>query len=138
MINTLIQDNKLIFLMSSKLSQEWMKKINKERLNFQDIINEYEEMKFKSNSNTIQFKSQSKKLCEELFSTYHYSMRQFIGKMTEEIRNETIYQSVSNVMLALFAYLKEMPYAPELIYFVVYLLCFCSQFQCYFIISRFI
>jgi hypothetical protein len=39
MINSLIQDNNLIFLMSSKLSEEWMKKINKEKLNFQDIIN---------------------------------------------------------------------------------------------------
>lgn len=82
MINALIQEYKLIFLMSSKLAEDWMKKINKERLNFQDIINEYEEMKFQSNSNTIKFKSQSKKLCEELFNTYHYSMRQFIGKMT--------------------------------------------------------
>jgi len=41
-------------------------------------------------------------------------------------------------MIALFAYLKAMPFIAELIYFVVYLLCFCSEFQCYFIISRFI
>ena len=39
MINALIKENKLIFQLSSKLSEEWMKKINKERLNFQDIIN---------------------------------------------------------------------------------------------------
>jgi hypothetical protein len=40
-------------------------------------------MKFQTNGNTIKFKSESAKICQELFRTYNYSMRQFIGKLTE-------------------------------------------------------
>jgi hypothetical protein len=41
-------------------------------------------------------------------------------------------------IIAIYAYLKGMPYTYELVYIVFYLLCFCNEFDCYFIVTRYI
>lgn len=51
---------------------------------------------------------------------------------------ETIYQSLLNITVALYAYLKKMPYTYELVYMVVFVLCFCSETHTFFILSRLI
>ena len=38
-ITSLIHDNDLVYLTSSRISEEWVKKQNKEKLSFQQIIN---------------------------------------------------------------------------------------------------
>lgn len=42
------------------------------------------------------------------------------------------------VMIGIYAYLKDVPYTSELVYLVFFLLCFCNEYDCYFIITRYI
>lgn len=41
-------------------------------------------------------------------------------------------------MTAIYGYLIGMPYTLQLVYVVFFLLCFCSEFDCYFITTRYI
>jgi hypothetical protein len=41
-------------------------------------------------------------------------------------------------MLAVYGYLKNIPYVPELIYLVIFVLCFSSEHNAYFLVSRLI
>jgi len=41
-------------------------------------------------------------------------------------------------MLAVYGYSKNLPYIPELIYLVVFILCFSSEYSAYYLVSRLI
>lgn len=115
-----------------------MKKLNKEKVSYTDILNEYNEKIFETNSNTIKFKSESVKILEELTASLNYSVRQFVGRLLESVSDDLIHEKIVNTVLGIYAYLKEMPYNYELVYLVVFLLGFCNEVYCYFIVTRFI
>lgn len=65
-------------------------------------------------------------------------MRQFTGLITEKVSSSLFEQKITETMIAIFAYLKSMPYTYELVYIVYFLLCFCDEVDCYFIVTRYI
>lgn len=80
----------------------------------------------------------------ELFESYNYSLRHFMGLMTELIdkekarREQYTRKKIERVLHAVYAYLKELPYIAELAYLVAFLLCFANEHHCYFIVTRLI
>ena len=40
-----------------------------------------------------------------LFQNFNYSLKQFVGRMLEEVRSEVVADSVANVTIAVYAYL---------------------------------
>jgi hypothetical protein len=65
-----------------------------------------------TNANTIRFKSQSVRLFEELFASYNYSMRHFMGELTGEVSDRLVQEKAGNVMTAVYAYLPDLPFVP--------------------------
>lgn len=137
-MSTLIQENNIVFRTSSRISEEWLKRQNKNRQSFEKIINEYEEQKWVTNDNIIRAKAEKIRLNELLYKQFNYSLRQFVARVLESVRSELVESSLKNVLVAIYAQLKNISYTQELIPFVLFLLCFCNESQCYFIVTRFI
>lgn len=58
--------------------------------------------------------------------------------MTEKVNSSIVETKVFNVMLAIFARVKTLPYIPQLVYLTVFFLCFANEAHTYFIITRII
>jgi len=58
--------------------------------------------------------------------------------MIEEVSTDLFSDKIIQTMTAIYGYLAELPYTNELVYVVLFLLCFCSEFDCYFIVTRYI
>jgi len=137
-VSTLIQENNIVFRTSSRISEEWLKRQNKNRQSFEKIINEYEEQKWVTNDNIIRAKAEKIRLNELLYKQFNYSLRQFIARVLESVRSELVESSLKNVLVAIYAQLKNISYTQELIPFVLFLMCFYNDSQCYFILTIFI
>ena len=128
-MSTLIQENNIVFRTSSRISEEWLKRQNKNRQSFEKIINEYEEQKWVTNDNIIRAKAEKIRLNELLYKQFNYSLRQFIARVLESVRSELVESSLKNVLVAIYAQLKNISYTQELIPFVLFLLCLCNESQ---------
>lgn len=65
-------------------------------------------------------------MLSELLDSYNYSIRNFVKVITEDVNNQIFETKVRNVMVAIYARVKTMPYVPELIYLAVFFLCFAN------------
>lgn len=65
-------------------------------------------------------------MLSELLDSYNYSLRNFVKVITEDVNKQIFDTKIRNVMVAIYARVKTMPYVPELIYLAVFFLCFAN------------
>lgn len=95
-------------------------------MSYNDILKEYNEKVFENNPNSIKFRRESGRILDELFPSYNYSLRQFIGRLTEDLGDQIVNDKITNIMVAVYVYLKDLPFVYELIYIVAFISCFCN------------
>lgn len=89
-----------------------------------------------TNENVLKFKRESRNILAELFTSYNYSMRNFIAVVRNQ--DDGFEEKVVNVSIAILGRLPGLPYFPELAYVIIFFLSFASECHAYLIVSAFI
>jgi hypothetical protein len=112
----------------------WVKKLNKEKKSYSQILTEYTECLALTNDSVLRFKRESKSILAELFPSYNYSFRNFVCVVRSA--NDDFEEKLVNVCVAVLGRLPGLTYFPEFVYVVVFFLSFSSEAHAFLIITN--
>lgn len=127
---------KLSFGTDSDFSGMWIKKLNKEKKSYSQILTEYTECLSVTNESVLKFKRESKTILAELFPSYNYSFRNFVASIRSN--SDDFEEKLVNVGVAVLGRLPGLLFFPEFIYVVVFFLSFASEAHAFLIITNLI